>query len=1459
MPEDVEKGVGEKVVLFSVTLFIFVLLSTALVSMGGVASAAPVSLEALYVGNTIVDLSWSKYPSEDFSTYRIYRNDSPLYMATNRSLTFFRDEESGLTKGKLYIYQICVYNSSGGLVKEENATVSAKTGDVHGTITVNTTWTAANSPYNLTGPVTVEEGATLTIEPGVAVNISKLYVRGAIHAEGISFKGEGISLYNSNGSTIKDCTFDGNGTASPGIYLKSCRNSTITGNTITNYSAIYAKGVYLESSNSSTISGNTISYNVYGVYLESSNNNTISDNTVSYNRWDGIYLYKSGNSIMTGNTIFGNELDFEVAGTDLSHFVHSIDTTNLVDGEPIYYVVDQHNQQISDDAGFVGIVGSSKITIRDMIIKQGVLFAYTEDSQIDNVHVSNQSILIRSSSNNNIIKNSNISNCRIITLFTTVTMDSINTTIENNVITDSEIWMDYSTFVNNSIYDGAGYDYTVIGNNLTFSGNSITKIGGEFGDAIILGSKFTVINNTITMMGGESCRALWGCDNSIYIDNRITMSGGYDSVAILKGKTFINNTINMTVSEWGSAILGWSPADFINNTVIVNGGEGTSGLWGRDFCNFTGNTITLEAGEWSWAIFGRTHSNFTNNTVLMRTGDESYAIEGRENSVFQGNSITIDSPYTTYGIAATSNSSVSNNTVMTRNKGTSFSIHLSSSNITVTNNTVTNGTYGIYSSKSNNNIIKDNILSRNDYGIYLSDSNNSLIYNNFFNNTHNAYDDGNNTWNITKANGTNIIGGPCLGGNYWSDYPGEDFDGDELGDTLLPYNSSGDIKHGGDYHPLMIDLSISDLVVPILISGENATVNVTVHASSNVSNITVRLMINGVAIQNKTVDIPTNTSVNVTFDGWNVSWSIKGSKLSPSPFNITAIIDPDNTVADANKTNNTVTMELPFDKGVKKADADGRGYLVNDTESAVYAVPIAIWFDDDAKTAKKGTPTRHYNPIAMNVAVLNDIEADFNNTQYPNGTVNLSISNFTANAEETLTTFWKNSSGIVIVNDTRESAIMGAPIASYLNWPMAPSSLLKNQTEAKNLIERLNIMYVLVIADNKTAVGAIINDTRNLDPGEHRTLIVKGCAVEPLTNREPTDLFNEVLEAFGDKSSSIVVTNSWANSSAAAAPLAAFYKSMILDIRDVVSTPVNYTNNTYAGLYPLTNLVRSIVDNAAHEDDINGFISSYMASRTSYYIFRSQPSTLYLVGDASSLPFGIEREPFEFKATDDDKDWIASDYRYYHAHTNILPGGRMPLYGEDNVNYMARALQFAELDVGERGGWEREFLAVGIYNTDGKRRWADNRVWWLESVVWAGDKLNGSKKGNLTQLYEKPSAHGGGLGSAWYAYDRTDWSSLNDHNDRWWKEAPIDYIPDLPQYLGQKSGFNDDYDYIADEPDFAPGTFTGYVEIFRDNKNGEWDAGDQIVFEGDRAGLNADPGWIKPFPGDFEPFVDEEI
>lgn len=84
---------------------------------------------------------------------------------------------------------------------------------------------------------------------------------------------------------------------------------------------------------------------------------------------------------------------------------------------------------------------------------------------------------------------------------------------------------------------------------------------------------------------------------------------------------------------------------------------------------------------------------------------------------------------------------------------------------------------------------------------------NGLIFNNIFNNKEsNVLCPGNTKWNITKTLGENIIGGPYLGGNYWSDYTGIDGNNDGLGD--MPYSISGSNDY--DYYPLVNQRPIAD-------------------------------------------------------------------------------------------------------------------------------------------------------------------------------------------------------------------------------------------------------------------------------------------------------------------------------------------------------------------------------------------------------------------------------------------------------------------------------------------------------------------------------------------------------------------------------------------------------------------------------------------------------------------------
>jgi parallel beta-helix repeat protein len=293
----------KKIYIILVVLLAFV----ALACTNGVASE--IALDTKYVGNTMVDLSWDEYGSTDFSKYELCR-DGVRIPIKDRTVTFYRD--TGLTKGVTYTYEIRVYNATGRLV--DTCTTSAKAGDVHGKITIDTSWTAASSPYDLTGNVEVRNGANLTIEKGVMVTTTSVdwgeailvgdpsaLKKGALYADGVSFYDVRVDIIGH--AEIKNCFFE-----DAGISVHDSNNHVITGNTVLNNSDDY--GIYLGNSRNNVITDNTVLNNyLAGITLDNSSNNVITNNTVLNNNWASIFLaYNSCNNVITSNTASNNNL-----------------------------------------------------------------------------------------------------------------------------------------------------------------------------------------------------------------------------------------------------------------------------------------------------------------------------------------------------------------------------------------------------------------------------------------------------------------------------------------------------------------------------------------------------------------------------------------------------------------------------------------------------------------------------------------------------------------------------------------------------------------------------------------------------------------------------------------------------------------------------------------------------------------------------------------------------------------------------------------------------------------------------------------------------------------------------------------------------------------------------------------------------------------------------------------------
>ena len=161
------------------------------------------------------------------------------------------------------------------------------------------------------------------------------------------------------------------------------------------------------------ISGFTIRNGRDGLLIFGGHETTISDNIITNNTGYGIHLLFSYFNILRGNNMTGNGLNFGVEGED---FFNNVDSSNFVDGKPIYYWINQADKQVPEDAGYVAIINSRNIIVKNINLSnngEGVLFAHTTDSSIENVNISNNRYGIRLFySDGNAIKMNKVLNSR---------------------------------------------------------------------------------------------------------------------------------------------------------------------------------------------------------------------------------------------------------------------------------------------------------------------------------------------------------------------------------------------------------------------------------------------------------------------------------------------------------------------------------------------------------------------------------------------------------------------------------------------------------------------------------------------------------------------------------------------------------------------------------------------------------------------------------------------------------------------------------------------------------------------------------------------------------------------------------------------------------------------------------------------------------------------------------------
>jgi parallel beta-helix repeat protein len=193
-----------------------------------------------------------------------------------------------------------------------------------------------------------------------------------------------------------------------------------------------------------------------GIILSGADNCTIVNNIVTDNN-KGIIISSSTNNTLKNNILINNKHGFGVIGQTVEHYSNYVDTSNSVNGKPIYYLINQHNIEVPPDTGFLALVNCTTITAQNLQLSNnynGLLLVNTFNSKIvNNLFTDNyEGLKIVSSANNTLLNNNMNNNTYNLNIDLTLLSD-----IDNSNKIDGKTIYIWNNQQNKTIPEDAGY------------------------------------------------------------------------------------------------------------------------------------------------------------------------------------------------------------------------------------------------------------------------------------------------------------------------------------------------------------------------------------------------------------------------------------------------------------------------------------------------------------------------------------------------------------------------------------------------------------------------------------------------------------------------------------------------------------------------------------------------------------------------------------------------------------------------------------------------------------------------------------------------------------------------------------------------------------------------------------------------------------------------------------------
>ena len=178
-----------------------------------------------------------------------------------------------------------------------------------------------------------------------------------------------FALHNSDNNSISSNIFSNNGN---GVFLREAYNNSLVNNRILGNDVV---GISLDASSHNLLSANNVTRHLGGIVVQDeSHDNTLLGNYVS--SYDtsagrsGIIISESSSHVLANNVMIGDGLVID--GETLEHWnTHIIDTSNSVNGRPVYYWKNGTGGMIPSDASEVILANWTGATVENLILRNG--------------------------------------------------------------------------------------------------------------------------------------------------------------------------------------------------------------------------------------------------------------------------------------------------------------------------------------------------------------------------------------------------------------------------------------------------------------------------------------------------------------------------------------------------------------------------------------------------------------------------------------------------------------------------------------------------------------------------------------------------------------------------------------------------------------------------------------------------------------------------------------------------------------------------------------------------------------------------------------------------------------------------------------------------------------------------------------------------------------------------------